>query len=720
MRAELQRHRGWVLLLATALLTTGCASLSLRPSHGGALASASRQTPLHVLEDTALATSQPEASAPGTSIDTADEPWPLLYRRTPTRSRGAAWGEMAPLKVVGADSVPCGERPAGWPHLDSDEEVLAPFLECTSPTAFVALQRTVDMPRLVESLTGWNAVRLGALGPMDAQAARVLQQKRADFLVTATERYGLPRAEVFALFVLHTTFDDELRQVLRLLANDKQLKTTVGRMEVVREELRQRGMALPDFPERDFRAGDIGRGLGRAADDALGSIDVVNKGLGMVLAHQAQQLPPPYRAAYEAVEQAQYLGAWAPGNVTLGVFDHLTFGVPVGFYHLVAGTAQGAASLAQGEYEEATRQLAPAALMLGLYASGKSVRALREAASPEGTRLQAVVSRLESLKARLGENALGGLSRYLQQSREGALLVAEWGEPGALALHETGGNTGRAQALLTEAARDTAPTRSSGGKHAGGKTDLSRVPGGDPLEALRARLRQAELEDTGARLTRDVEHLKQHAPALDAPPPGVLQGSFMWSEYVKYWERRLVEISEDLPVKGPLKFGGYQRMRGEFARGLAFERNMLSLLEADAALPPAQRHWLQDFNQPRIEMHVGVMKADLRFADLLVIENQPPAGQPPRVETFSIKSRDLSRMELGELTTQMTGDAKLALRYYGETLKIRRPGLEMEARVQRVRLIYEGGDLKPRNAKFLKPAMKSAESKVKGVEVSVQ
>ncbi|RKH11527.1 hypothetical protein D7X74_25345 [Corallococcus sp. CA047B] len=125
-------------------------------------------------------------------------------------------------------------------------------------------------------------------------------------------------------------------------------------------------------------------------------------------------------------------------------------------------------------------------------------------------------------------------------------------------------------------------------------------------------------------------------------------------------------------------------------------------------------------NQPRIEMHVGVMKADLRFADLLVIENQPTAGQPPRVETFSTKSRDLSRMELGELTTQMTGDAKLALRYYGETLKIRRPGMEIEARVQRVRLIYEGGELKPSGPIDLKSAVERTATEVKGVEVSFQ
>jgi hypothetical protein len=51
--------------------------------------------------------------------------------------------------------------PRGWPHLDSSEEVLAPFLTCASLADFVALWRTVDMPRLVESLSDWDAGRLG-------------------------------------------------------------------------------------------------------------------------------------------------------------------------------------------------------------------------------------------------------------------------------------------------------------------------------------------------------------------------------------------------------------------------------------------------------------------------------------------------------------------------------------------------------------------------------
>ncbi|NNC21863.1 hypothetical protein HJC22_39790, partial [Corallococcus exiguus] len=172
--------------------------------------------------------------------------------------------------------------------------------------------------------------------------------------------------------------------------------------------------------------------------------------------------------------------------------------------------------------------------------------------------------------------------------------------------------------------------------------------------------------------------------------------------------------------KGPLKWAGYQLLRDRYARGLAFERKMVAILEADAALPRAKRKWLKDFDQPRIETHVGVAKADLRFADVLVIEEGPAAGSQPRVETFSLKSRDLSQMKAKELTAQMTADARDALRYYGETLSIRRPGMEMEAQIQRVSLIYEGGEMKPVDLEIWRAAAEHAENKIKGVEVSLQ
>ncbi len=141
-------------------------------------------------------------------------------------------------------------RVGGWPDLSSSdaEELLAPFLSCTSPAEFVALQRGVDMARLVRGLDDWSAVRLGALGPVPPEAAEVLNRKRADFLVTATREYGVAQAEVFALFVIHSAFDEDLKQVLSRLAEDKRLGQTLGRMAVAREHLRRRGWGTARTP----------------------------------------------------------------------------------------------------------------------------------------------------------------------------------------------------------------------------------------------------------------------------------------------------------------------------------------------------------------------------------------------------------------------------------------------------------------------------------------
>ncbi|WP_323389948.1 hypothetical protein [Myxococcus qinghaiensis] len=634
------------------------------------------------------------------------------------------------MPVVDVRSVACGEVPSGWPLLSTDEEVLAPFLGCTTPAAFLALQRTADMPQLVASLSDWNAVRLGALGPLEVEAANVLLKKRVVFLATAAEKYGPGQAEVLALFVLHTAFDDEVRDVLRLLAEDKLLKRALGGMEGVHAELQWRGLGLEAFPERDFRASDLARGLGNAADDVASSIPLVGGSRSVDASSLHRQLPPPYREAYWAVEKAQYLGAFAPGNVALASFDHLTFGVPLGFYSLAAGTAQGGASVAKGEYEAATRQLAPAALMVGLYAGGTGARAFREAgfARREGARLQATVSRVEALKtvldrleAQAGGSAVSELARHVQQSREAALLVAEWGEAGALALHEARGNPAQAQATLAvrhgEPARAT-PTRGGGGKSGGGPS-LAPESAGIPAEVAEAKFRQVEAEAGGARLSMDLAALKKHREALLKTAPPAAEVHPLWSDYLSYLEKRAAEIEQGTASKGPLPWSGYQLVRDLFARGLTFERDMVVLLEADAALPRAQRRWFKDFEKPRIETHVGVAKADLRFSDVLVIEELRPAVKSPRVETFSLKSRDLRTLREDPLTAQIVADAKAALAYYGETLSIRRPGLEMEVQVGRVRLVYEA-TLRPENPKTAKAAVDAAREVVPEVEVLFQ
>ena len=380
-------------------------------------------------------------------------------------------------------SITCGGKsvPPGWPHLSSSEDVLAPFLACTSPAEFIELQRGVDMARLVEELDDWSAVRLGALGPLRS-GAEVLNRKRAAFLFTATHEYGAARAEVFALFFVHSAFTDDVHQVLVQLAQDKRLGQTLGRMDAVREALRRRGLSLAGYGDRAERPGDIVRGLASAADEALSTSELRRGAMALNYSAQRGQLPRPYQQVLDEVERAEMEAAWSPGNVALGSFDALTFGVPLGFYNLMVGTCHGVDSLSQGQYEQATRELSAAAMLVGLYAGGKTVRFISEGGVRTGWAhvgripvpelgFEGLMPVVERLWARLGGEGLRQLAQYIQANREAALLVYEQGEAGAVALYEARGHVPKAHAWLAEAKPErVAPTPSKprGGESLGG------------------------------------------------------------------------------------------------------------------------------------------------------------------------------------------------------------------------------------------------------------
>jgi hypothetical protein len=348
-------------------------------------------------------------------------------------------------------------------------------------------------------------------------------------------------------------------------------------------------------------------------------------------------------------------------------------------------------------------------------------------------RLRALKELARRLEARLGVDGLRELADDIQASREAGRLVAVGGVDAAVALREARGDVAKARAWLSQARPEAEGlTRAAGstlgsasvGKSLGGLAALVDERAGLTSEVVEAKLARVELDSAGSRLSGDVAVLRKHRPSLDTPLPSA-RGNPRWSEYVAYYEKRVAELEQGVAVKGPLEWAGYERMRGNFARGLAFERAFVELLRVDAALPRAMRRYLQDFHEPRIETYVGVRKegTGLRFADVLVIEEGELVGPLPRVETFSFKSRNLSLLERIPLEAQMTADASEALRYYGETLNIRRPALELldkQVPVHRVRLIYEGGELKPRDSKRLGAAVNNAQGKVKGVEVLFQ
>ncbi|HYO67298.1 MAG TPA: hypothetical protein VEU33_14575, partial [Archangium sp.] len=564
------------------------------------------------------------------------------------------------------------------------------------------------------------------------QATAVLNRKRASFLVTASREYGPALAEVFALFLLHSSFDDDLKQVLRQLSRDKRLGQTLGLMATAREHLRQRGLHLPDYPDRPERLADGLRGAREGLGEALSSAPLFQTGPLLSYAAQKGQLPPPYQQALDAVEDALARRALEPGNVLLGVLDEMTFGVPLGFYSLAAGVGHGAHSLTQGQYEQATRELTPAALMVALYAGGRSMRALSQG---QGQALQLRLAELtataQRLRELLGAEGLQAVARYLRADPEAALLLIDGGEAGALALHEARGNVPRAQAWLSQAKSErpgATRTRGAATQGPGGVASLVDEAAGLSREVLDSKVLEIELELPGPRLSGDVALLEKQLAALEKTPPAGAMEHSLWSEYLQYGKGRLADLRQGGKFKKgeqlepPLKWDGYQRMRELLLRGVRFEHGRAQLLRDEAALPRAQRHFLQDFDSPRVETYVGVKKPEtgLRFADVLVIEQKPPATQPPRVETFSFKSRDFSGMGPKDMEARMKADAREALAYYGETLDIVRPGLKLRVDVQRVRLIYEGGALKPKNVNVLKQAVTATQQQIPGVEVLFQ
>ncbi|ATB30801.1 hypothetical protein [Melittangium boletus] len=691
----------------------------------------------------------------------------LLSGHGPRSSLSSSRQGIALAEATDGSGGPAGETracggqhtPPGWPDFSSStNERLAPFLLCSSPAEFLALQQRVDMPRLVESLDDWSAVRLGAQGTPREDVSSLLNRKRTAFLLHAAERFGTLGAEVVALFIVDTAHDDDLREMLFLLAQDKRLARTLALLPSFRAALEHRGLKPTARVDRDFRWDDIGRGLAQAGGDALSSTSMSANAAAFDFTVIRGQLPAAYQEALAEAEKRRVEWHFSAGNVVVGSFDHLTFGVPLGFYGLMAGTGQGASSLARGEYEQATRELAPAVLLVGLYVGGKGARYLAETRSAAGvgtqlrSGLQAMAPQVRGLleitrqlEAILGVDGLRELARDIRASREAGRFVAVGGVDAALALREARGDVARAQAMMSRA-RPGATGSSAVGKEAGtndtarlsfkragavertgGMASLVDEGAGLTREVVETKLALVELEATGQRLPKDMAVLEKHRPSMDDPPSGA-QGHPRWSEYVAYYEKRLGELQRGTATKAPLRWAAYEQMWGGFTRGLAFERFMVEVLEADARLPRAERRFLGAFHTPRIHRYVGVKKPStgLRYADVLVIEEGELTGGQPRIETFSFKSRSLSMLDENALEAQMKADANEALGKYGGTLDIRRDSLqsllrgESKVPVARVRLVYEGGVLKPKDIDAMDAAVDATTKKFPEVEVLFQ
>jgi len=618
---------------------------------------------------------------------------------------------MSPaLPQAGTGSLPprsCGGHPVpeGWPDLP-ESQVVESFLSCTSPAEFVELQRGVDMARLVEALRPWDAVRLGAQGPL-REGADVLNRKRAEFIAYATEWYSLPRAEVFTLYLIHSSFTDDVQDVLKYLAEEKQLELTVLQMHQVLRVLQQRGIDISSFKDRPERPSDVLRGLAHFGTQASLTIPLVSNGRGMQYHAEVSKLPAPYRDVVDQIDMLMLFGnPEKPEEIFLRGVDSFTYGVPSGFYNLVFGTLHGLGQLWEGHFELATRELAAAAVVGVLYAHGKLARAF---ASGEGAAagasmgiglrsklwLDSLSSLGQRLVQRLGTSGIIQLAQYLQASREAALFVLDGGEEGAFALAEARGDVGRARVWMNQAAKERPPRTTSlaaratpaAEAEAGSFAALVDEATGYTPEVVEAKFALEESSVSDGRLPSNLKAVEKAKPVLERPPEGVSPLRLRWREYVAYYEKRHAEMVQAESsgtldsVKPPLKWTEYESLRDTYARGIRYQQARVTALLSDAIR-------LRGFRKPRIQQNSGVFKADLRYADALVIETDVRPGEVPRVETFSFKSRNFTAMNAKAVKAQLEAYALEAQKYYGGELDIRTPGLGMRGQPIRVAKVH--------------------------------
>ncbi len=318
------------------------------------------------------------------------------------------------------------------------------------------------MGAVLDYLDEWQTVVLGALGPLSTTALQArVDQARAHVIRDTAHDYDLARGEVFTLSIINKSYDDDLRAILTDLAQDRRLAATIGRMPSAQAALAQRGIRLADFHDRGQTAGDLLRGGGNAVSGIVGSIPLARDTTAMEYLSRRQDLPAPYVAALDQIDNAQMTQAMTPGNValatTLGGLDQATFGA-VSMIRGVGGAAvglvRGAVDLGRGNLEEGAQEIFPALLLV---ATAIGLRlALRPGAAAGATTLEGRLAllaeesqaALRPLRAELGDAQILRAAQIIRADSRAAFLVQQYGERGVQALLAADGDVAAARTAL--------------------------------------------------------------------------------------------------------------------------------------------------------------------------------------------------------------------------------------------------------------------------------
>jgi hypothetical protein len=367
---------------------------------------------------------------------------------------------------------------------DGWDRTVVNMFEQTAPGARIALQRRLDMEKLIARMSDFEASRLGTLGPVTA-GNDTLNKKRAAYLKQVIDDYPPQRAEVFVLFVLRSAYDDDAYAILAEAANQRRLSRLMA-LPAVADHVHARGINTSLFAEPSESASAAARGLGRGAkhfvkDDRPGKYQA-----------QKAELPDEDADILSQMEMAEYQDNLTPKKVIVDAIDQVTFGIPHGMIDIARDTASAIDDAAHGDYEYAGEKLTAAALVLlthlGVKAwryardrltAGRQARGEERASdaaagmkgpegprqfvianfngpiSPEEAKLGAIFSlnpeaeaAMGRLISRIGRDGLEKAAALVQADSRAALFVAEHGEAAVYALLDADGNVTSAATRL--------------------------------------------------------------------------------------------------------------------------------------------------------------------------------------------------------------------------------------------------------------------------------
>lgn len=337
----------------------------------------------------------------------------------------------------------------------SARDIVQVFQASGNDAEFLQLEKATDFGAVLDKLEEWDIVRLGAAGPILPEYSTRVNRVRADYLERIVREWGGPqRAEIFALYIIDTTTNDDIEAVLKLLADDQELYRTVLRMPIVLKRLSDRGIDITRFKDRDWKAADIGTGLYHVFDAIMATSPAASEMRGNAAFQQGIDLPEPYRTAVHDLDMAVFQQAFTPGNVVLGAADYALLGLPSAVkgvvYDLPRSVVGGVEELSKGHVTAGVELLTVPVILVIATALGARA-AFRRARINALLELTAEGKALyDGLKYSIGTSGINRVAGYVQKSAAARILVAEKGAEGILALNTAKGDVAAARALIAQ------------------------------------------------------------------------------------------------------------------------------------------------------------------------------------------------------------------------------------------------------------------------------